>query len=169
MSSTDSERSVSVAEQPVRFNPFANDGKQSKGGKPMYKKLNESFGNVLGFKISGELTERERDEMMEEIEATLKDAGKINFVLEFEELEEEPSVLFDDLKFSARFFERFSRMACIAEPKWKDWFEKLAGVFFITETHFFDTNQRELAMQWIRKEITTEALFRGDAVQAMRK
>lgn len=135
----------------------------------MYRKLDESLGNVLGFKINGQLTESERDDMMKEIELTLKDQGKINFILELEDLEEEPRMLFDDLKFSTRFYGSFTRMACIADSKWQSWFEKLAGVFFLTETHFFELEQRELALQWIREEMATAALYHGDAEEAMRR
>lgn len=133
----------------------------------MYKKLDESLGKVLGFKISDELTERERDEMMEEIELTIKDVGNISFILELEDMKKEPRALFDDLKFSTRFYGSFKRMACIADSRWQSWFEKFAGVFFLTETHLFKTEQRELALQWIREEIATEALFHGDAEEAM--
>ena len=124
---------------------------------------------MLGYKISGELTKRERDNMMDEIETIVNDVGKLGFILELENLHEEPRMLFDDLKFSTRFHNSFERMACIGDPKWRGWFIKLAGVFFLTETHFFETEQRELALQWIRREIDTEALFHGDAVKAMQR
>ena len=135
----------------------------------MIRKLDESMNDMLGYKISETLTGNERDNMMDEIELAAEDVGKLNFILELKSLDEEPRLLFDDLKFSTRFHHRFARMAGIGDPKWRDWFTKLAGVFFLTETHFFESSQRDTAIKWARGEIATESLFHGDAVEAMRR
>lgn len=117
----------------------------------MYKKLDESMGNVLGFKISGTLTKSEVDEIATEIEKTLADTGTtIDLLLEFADLDETPDAWYDDLTFSSRFYESIGRMALVAEPEWETWWVKFAGLFVLTESKFFPPMLRSQAVAWIR-------------------
>ena len=118
----------------------------------MYRKIDESMTNVLGFKLSGELTTDEIEAMAGEIAATIEDCGKIRLVLEIEDLQEAPEVLSlaVDHSFASRFDNRVERMACLADPKWRRWWDKLAATFVTTATMFFTPNQRQAGLDWIR-------------------
>ena len=100
-------------------------------GENMYKKLDESLGNVLGFKLSGEFTEEELKEMSEEISLTASDMGKIHLLLEFEELKKMPeSMTMPGVhNFTSRFKEKFAYMACVADKKWQTWWNRFTRFF----------------------------------------
>jgi len=78
----------------------------------MYKKLDESLGNILGFKLSGELTEEELKEISDEISLTASDMGKICLLFEFEDLQKLPeSMTMPGVhNFTSRFKEKFKCM-----------------------------------------------------------
>lgn len=120
---------------------------------PVYKKLDESMGNVLGYKISGTLSKSEVEEIAAEIEKTLADTGTtVNLLLEFGSLDEAPDAWYDDLTFSSRFYESIGRMALVAAPEWETWWVKFAGLFVLTESKFFPPMLRSQAVAWIRKK-----------------
>lgn len=123
----------------------------------MYKKLDESLGNVLGFKLRGEFTEEELKEMSEEISLTASDMGKIHLLLEFEELKKMPeSMTMPGVhNFTSRFKEKFAYMACVADKKWQTWWNRFTRFFSTTKVNFYSPRQRQEALDWVRGESET--------------
>ena len=119
----------------------------------MYKKLDESLGNVLGFKLSGEITEEELKEMGDEISLTASDMGKICLLFEFEDLKRLPeSMTMPGVhNFSSRFKEKFKCMACVADKKWQEWWHRFTRFFSTSETKFYSPLQRKEAVEWVRR------------------
>lgn len=123
----------------------------------MYKKLDESLGKVLGFKLSGEFTEEELKEMSDEISLTASDMGKIRLLFEFEELKKLPeSMTMPGVHtFSSRFKEKFECMACVADKRWQKWWDRFTMFFSTSEVTFYSSLKRQEALDWVRGENET--------------
>ncbi len=119
----------------------------------MYKKLKESKGGLLAYKLKGIFTKNEYENLLDEIEVTSKGHHSISLILEFEDLRETPHVLelVSDDRFGLKFHNKLSRFACVARPKWRRWWERFTTLFSKPKIKFFTPKQRFEALNWVQQ------------------
>jgi hypothetical protein len=118
----------------------------------MIKKLDQSSGNVLGFKVSGDVVKADYDTLVPAVEAALKTNGKVMVLLDMTEFKWEKAEAWGaDLKFGHEFHHKISKMAIIGDKNWEKWLTKLAEPFYAKEAKFFYPEETDRAWAWMRE------------------
>jgi len=120
----------------------------------MIEKLPESFGNILGFRISGKLKEADyQDLLIPEVERLLKEYPKIRMVWVIEGFEGwTVGGAWEDFLLGLKF-SSVEKMATVIDESWDEWMTPLFKVFTTltqTELRFFKKERFAEAWEWIR-------------------
>ena len=116
----------------------------------MYHTLKESSGNILGFKIVGGITKKQKKQICKVLENKIRESGKIRLLLVFEPHKkmDAESLLFD-LNFTLIYSDQIERMAIIGNKVWENTWVALFGLFSHIRTQYFDRSEIKAAWKWI--------------------
>ena len=116
----------------------------------MLRKLQQSSGNVLGYKVGGKLTEEEFEAFSQEFRAEISRHGKVRLLIHVPEVPSmESGAMWEDLKLS-RYRNDIERYAIVGESAPLEWGTKLGDVLIGGEVRHFDPSREEEAWRWIR-------------------
>ncbi|GAA0893688.1 hypothetical protein GCM10009122_33670 [Fulvivirga kasyanovii] len=119
----------------------------------MIEILTSNHDNTVAINMSGELTAKDYGPVVNLLEDKIREHGKINLYCEIGELEEvEPGAIWKDLKFDAKHFNDFERVAMVGDKQWLEWGAKFAKPFTSAEVKYFDMSEKAEAMQWVVAE-----------------
>lgn len=117
----------------------------------MLKKLDQSSGNVLGYRVIGTITRDDYAVLKEEVDAVILQESSIRMLLDLEEFKgEEMKAWGADLKFGHDYRKKITRMAIVGDKKWQEWIAAIADPFYAQEAEFFTLDEREDAWEWLR-------------------
>ena len=116
----------------------------------MYRQLKEGTGNILGFKIVGGITKKQKKQICEALEKQISKSGKIRLLLVVEPrgAMDSESLLFD-LNFTIIYADNIERMAIIGHKVWENTWIALFGLFSHIRTRYFDRSEIDAAWKWI--------------------
>jgi len=117
----------------------------------MVHQLKEGSGNILGFKIVGGITKKQKERICKVLEKQIGESGKIRLVLVIEphgKMDEES--LLSDLNFTLRYSDNIERMAIIGHKVWEKTWIALFGLFSHIRTQYFDRTEIKAAWKWIQ-------------------
>ena len=117
----------------------------------MYHQLKESSGNILGFKITGDITEKQNKEICEILERQIKESGNIRLLLvvETDETTDAESLYFN-LNFTLGYADHIDRLVIVRGKAWEETWIGLFGLFSHIRTEYFDRSEIKEAWKWIR-------------------
>ena len=118
----------------------------------MYHRLKEgSADNILGFKILGGITKRQKKQICEVLEKKIRESGKVRLLLvvEAHEKMDAESLLFD-LNFILAYSDKIERMAIIGNKVWEETWIALFGLFSHIRLQYFDRSKVKAAWKWIQ-------------------
>jgi hypothetical protein len=117
----------------------------------VYYPLKQGSGNILGFKIAGGITKRQKKQICEDLEQQIDKSGKIRLLLvvEMHKKMDAESLLFD-LNFTLNYSDKIERMAVIGNKAWEKTWVALFGLFSHIRTQYFDRSEIKAAWNWIR-------------------
>ena len=116
----------------------------------MIKKLSESSGNILGYKVSGDVTKADYDVMLPEVEALVKEEGEICLLIDLTEFRWEKIRAWGaDMKFGRDYRKKIKKMAIVGDKKWQEWLTKLAEPFYAIDARFFEGDEITNAWDWL--------------------
>jgi len=117
----------------------------------MFKQLSGSSGNILGFKISEDVTGEDVGAMSRIVSETIAAKGKVQLLIEIEGFRHmEPEALLEKLRFVREHAGEIKRMAVVSNRVWiKSWVRN-GGLVAHTEVEHFDSSETDAAWQWIR-------------------
>jgi hypothetical protein len=120
----------------------------------MIERLPESAKNILGYRISGKMTEADyRDHLVPEMEKAMKECHKIRIVWVVEGFEGwTVGGAWEDLLLGLKF-PAVERMAMVIDESWDEWMTLLFQGFTTltgTELRFFKKERLGEAWEWIR-------------------
>jgi hypothetical protein len=119
----------------------------------MFQRLDESSGRVIGFKLSGKLTDADYEEVVPQIESAIEESGKICMLWELEDFHGwDAKAAWDDLKSWIKFRHDLDRIAIVGEKAWEKWMTKLVELFPGIDAKYFDHSQIQDAWGWLREE-----------------
>ena len=109
----------------------------------MIERLKESFGGVIGFKVSGKMTDEDIKGFEPQIEVVLREHKHkpIGIVADISDMHgAELKARWDEMRFLQKHTERIARMAVIGAGKWEEAMAILtAGAAVLeAETRYFD-------------------------------
>ena len=119
----------------------------------MYFQLKEGSGNILGFKIVGGITKKQKKQICQVLEKQIRESGKIRLFLVIEPHKpmDAESLLFD-LNFTLTYSDNIERMAIIGNKVWEKTWVALYGLFSHIRTQYFDRSEIKGAWKWIHRD-----------------
>lgn len=118
----------------------------------MFEKMDESAGNVVGYRIAGRITREDYEALTPEVEALVEQEGNIRLLLDMEGFEwEEMKAWGADFKFGRQFREKIDKLAIVGDKRWEKWLAAVADPFYAREAEFFKTDDRHAAWEWLRE------------------
>jgi hypothetical protein len=119
----------------------------------MYRKLAERKENVLGYHISGTVTDDEIEEIHRDLQSTLRQWGKARLLMEFGELSvPAPSAIWEDLKLTPEYVKDVERYAIVGDRRWQELATRLVNTVTQGEARYFEDSDLEQAWNWIQEE-----------------
>lgn len=109
--------------------------------------------NVIELTVDGRVSRDELDDVATRLEAAIAKHGSVRLLEHVQSFGGmDPSVYWEDLKFSLRHLRDFSRCAVVADQTWVEWITKSAAPFVKCDLRHFKPDQIEQARQWLRKD-----------------
>jgi SpoIIAA-like len=124
----------------------------------MFQKLSESSEKVLGFKVSGKLTDEDYKVFVPQIEKIIQEFGRISLLLELDDFHGwDLGAAWDDFKFGMKHSKDFKQVAIVGDKKWEEWMARLAKPFMKAEVKYFEGSQLQDAWEWLHGKKSKEA------------
>lgn len=118
----------------------------------MIEKLEQSSGNVIGYKMIGTINKEDYRPMVAELEALVEENGEINLLMDLTEFKwEKVSAWGADMKFGKDFRKSVKKAAFVGDKKWHKMLSWLAEPFFAQEEKYFDIADSEAAWAWLQE------------------
>ncbi len=119
----------------------------------MFERLDRSSGKVIGFRLSGKLTDADYKEVTPQFEKAIEESGKIRVLWEMGDDFRgwDAKAAWDDFKYWREWKDDIERMVLVGDKKWEEWMSKLAKLFMRSETKYYDQSQIEEAWEWLRE------------------
>jgi hypothetical protein len=116
----------------------------------MIRRLDEGTGNVLGYEITGKLTEKEFETLSEEFKAVVAEHGRVRLLVRMSEIPRmELGALAEDLKL-APYANDIERYAIVSDSTLIEWIQKIGGLFIGGEVRHFEDSRYEEAWRWLQ-------------------
>lgn len=113
--------------------------------------INENPGKqVLAFRVSGKLTQKELDELVPSLEKHSASSDDPHLLMIMENFEgwEDASAFLKDLRLDAKYINLFDRIAIVGDKKWHKWGTQLVNPVKKGKLKFFSIDQAEDAWNW---------------------
>jgi hypothetical protein len=108
--------------------------------------------NVLHIRLSGKLAREDYRTLVPEFERHLG-AGKLRLLVEMVDFHGwEAGAIWEDLKFDARHFTDFERIAMVGEKRWEKAMSLFCKPFTTAKIRYFDRADIDLARGWLNGE-----------------
>lgn len=120
---------------------------------PMIRYQEDPSSHVVEITVDGAISREEFEVVAGKLEAVMALHGKVRLLEEIRSLGGiDPSTFWDDLKFSLRHLNDFSRCAVVTDKRWIEWFAKAVDPFVACEIHHFPPERIDDARRWLREE-----------------
>ena len=118
----------------------------------MFAKLKESSGGVIGFKVSGTLTDDDYKTFIPELEKAIELSGTVRLLWDMEDFHGwDLHAAWDDVKYCMKFNNAIDRIAMVGDKKWEEWMAKLSKPFARAEVKYYHHLQLQMAWDWLRE------------------
>ena len=119
----------------------------------MLQILEEFQGDLVAFRISGNVDKNDYDVMLPLLEEKIRQHGKIRVYAEVQDVEAYSlRALYDEVKFDVKHAANFSKAAIVGDGEWLDWLTTMARPFTTAEVKYFNFSQRDAAWAWVHEE-----------------
>jgi len=115
----------------------------------MIVRLDNSAGNIIGYKVSGIVGPEDYDIIVPEVTALVKEYEKIRLLLDVEDVEwERITAWAKDIGFGLEFRDKIEKLAIVTDKDWEKKFMELAAPFYAVEARTFPSP--DLAWAWLQ-------------------
>ena len=115
------------------------------------KRLTESHGNALGYRLAGELRDVDYRTLGLDIEDALATNEKVNLLLQIDSFNGiDLQAMWDDLKFGRKYGHVIEKFAVVGEQRWSEWIAKMSHPFYAHQSHHFMPDELPAAWDWIK-------------------
>ncbi len=112
------------------------------------KELNE--GRQMAIEVSGKLEHADYERFVPEADRLIQKHGKVSVLFTMHDFHGwSLRALWDDLKFDARHFRDFERIAVVGETRWQEWMADFCKPFTTGEVRYFDAGKESDAEIWL--------------------
>ncbi len=118
----------------------------------MFEKLENSSGNVVGFKAIGTITASDYKILVPEIRALVEKEGNVFMLLDLSDFKwEKMEAWLSDMKLAWEFHNEIEKMAIVGDKSWEKWMTHLAKPFYARDAKFFHSAEIAQAWAWLRE------------------
>ncbi len=118
----------------------------------MIQQFDRCHGDVLGFKMSGQLHDSDYQGFVPLVERVIARHGKARLLLQFEDFEGwDLAALWDDLKFTAQHYRDIERFAIVGEGGREEMIASIGRSFTQGEVRYFEASELEVAWAWLEE------------------
>ena len=118
----------------------------------MYHQLKKSSANIVGLRIIGGLTKKQKKEICRILEKQRGKSGTIRLLFFIEPYKtKDPESLLFDLNVVMTYSDKIERLAVVGNKAWEKTWIALLGLFSHIRTKHFDHSERQAAWKWIQK------------------
>ena len=111
----------------------------------------EKNGNMIKTLVSDKLTKEDYDKILPALQQTVNEWDSVRWYFEMRDFSGwEPAAAFKDLKFDIEHATEMTKIAMVGTKKWEEWLTKAMKPFTSADVRFFDLQEREEALQWIK-------------------
>jgi hypothetical protein len=112
------------------------------------EKMSRSHDNVVGFRVSGDVTRADYDTLEPEVQTIVDASGSVRVLLDMTDFRwEKVEAWGADLRFGKKYHRSIERMALVGHHQWEKWLARLAEPFYAQQARYFaDVNQ---AWDWL--------------------
>lgn len=119
----------------------------------MIKRLSESSGQIVGYKVVGKVTAEDYRQLEPEVQALVDKYNDVCLLIDLQDFAgEEVRAWLPDLKFGHRFHDKIDKMAIVGDKRWQKWLTDLADPFYADEAKFFHAEEKDQAWIWLRND-----------------
>jgi hypothetical protein len=116
----------------------------------MIRRLQESSANVLGWEVTGKVTEEEVQTLSEEFKAAIAEHGKVRVLVQMRRIPRmELAAWVEDFKLTP-YAKDVERYAIVSDSNLFEWTSKIAEAFIGGEVRRFEDSRYEEAWRWLR-------------------
>lgn len=113
--------------------------------------LDHTKNNVMATRASEKLTKTDYEKLLPILKDKIKQSGKVRWYFEMEDFQGwELKAFWEDVKFDVKHANDFEKIAMVGDKKWQEWMTDLMKPFTSAEIKYFDLDQRDDALMWIR-------------------
>lgn len=103
--------------------------------------------------LTGKLAKEDYSHFVPAVESHLKADGKLRLLVEMHDFHGwTGAALWEDVKFDARHFKDFERIAMVGESKWQHGMAAFCKPFTSAKLRYFDHADMDEARQWLEKD-----------------
>jgi len=118
----------------------------------VYRKLEESSGNVLGYEARGKLPKEELGAILADMEEAIDRFGEVNVLVYLSEMPwPDLGAISEDLQFVRKHTKDIGRYAMVGGGALLDWLAKLEGPLVGIEIKHFEPDRLDEAWRWLRE------------------
>lgn len=115
----------------------------------MLETMEESSGNVLGYKLVGEITKADYGTLVPSVQAAIDQHERVNLLFDLTEFKwEKVSAWGSDLNFGKTYKDKIDKMALVGNAKWEKYLAKVAQPFYAKEIKYFESDDD--AWDWVK-------------------
>ena len=120
-------------------------------GEIMFHSIGKPKDGFIAFHITGELSDKETERIIHEIQSNASPEGKVRLFLLIEQYTSFNSAedLYYDLRFAKSCADLIERMVIVGDRSWKSTLVGLFGLFSSIETAYFDRSDGKAAWEWL--------------------
>ena len=116
----------------------------------MLEKMGKSSGNVLGFKVVGDVTKADYETLDPVVAAAVKHYGSVNLLFDLTQFHWEKATAWgSDLDFGHTYKDKIDKLAMVSHATWVKHLAKLAEPFYAKEIKTFETDDD--AWDWLKE------------------
>lgn len=118
----------------------------------MIKILDATKKNVIAVKVDNKVKGEDYDKIKPLLDNMIKEHGKVRCLAEIGELNSvEPAALWEELKFSLKYTDRFEKVAVVGAKPFINALSKLSSPFTSAEVKVFSDDKIIKANEWINE------------------
>lgn len=108
--------------------------------------------NVLGIKVSGNLSQEDYQTLKPRIDQKIQQQGKINILLDLDDVDAAAvGSMWEELELNAKHSDDVNKIAIVGDQTSENMLAKIKKPMTSAETKFFKSEERDTALQWITK------------------
>jgi len=113
--------------------------------------LSSINGNMVSVTASGQLTDDDYERFVPEMERLIDQWGRLCMIFEMQDFRGwDAQSLWEEFKFQARHRKDLNRVAVVGDKNWEHWASSISRLFTGADVRYFDREQSDEAMIWVR-------------------